>query len=408
MTGARANRDGGGVPATGGAFLDGLPIVACVAGLFLLNVAARSVFAPLLPTIEADLALSHAQAGSLFLLMTAGYGVGLLCSRPLCHRVSPRAAIAVSSAVIGASLLAIASSGTLVTLRAGMTVLGCAAGLYLPAGIGAITTAVSPPRWGRALALHELAPNLAFAATPLVAEALLTQLSWRGVLAAFGLAPLAAGLAAPLLPRMGGAAESTPDPLGSTGSPAIAFWSLAALFGLGIGLSIGVFTMLPLYLAAGLGYERDAANHLVALSRILPCLTVLAAGWVADRAGPRRALRLTLGISAASTAAIGLAPPAAVPAAVVLQPMVTAWIFPALFAALSALGPRSVALASPLAMLVGGGIVPAAIGAFGEHGHFREGFVLLGGLSLAGALAAPLLDTERVPIARGASTERRG
>jgi NNP family nitrate/nitrite transporter-like MFS transporter len=350
--------------------------------------------------------VGHAQAGSVFLFMTAGYGAGLLCSGPLCSRTSPRAAIALSSAVIGATLLALASFTTFATLRAAMAVLGFAAGLYLPAGIGAITAAVSPPRWGTALALHELAPNLAFAVTPLVAEALLAHLSWRGVIAVFGLAPLAVGLAGPLLPRMGGTVtprSATPAPLRA---PALAFWTLVGLAGLGTGLNIGVLTMLPLYLAAELGLERTAANHLVAVSRILPCLTLLAAGWFADRVGPRRALTVALCVSAATTTALGLVPRAAVPAAVLLQPMVTAWIFPALFALLSALGPRSVALASPLAMIVGGGLVPAAIGAFGERGLFREAFVLLGGISLAGALLAPLLEAAWAPAERAREAAR--
>lgn len=378
----------------------GWPVVLSVAAVFFLTIAARSVFGPLLPAIEVDLAVGHAQAGSLFLVMTVGYGAGLLCSGPLCRRLSPRAVIALSSAVIGATLLALAALGTFAVLGAGMAVLGFAAGLYLPAGIGAITAAVSPPRWGTALALHELAPNLAFAVTPLVAEALLAHLSWRGVIAVFGLAPLAAGLAGPLLPRMGG----TVAPLSTAPAPprarVLAFWTLVALAGLGTGLNIGVLTMLPLYLAAELGLERVAANHLVALSRVLPCLTLLGAGWFADRVGPRRALTVALCVSAATTAALGLVPRAAVPAAVLLQPMVTAWIFPALFALLSALGPRSVALASPLAMIVGGGLVPAAIGAFAERGHFRWAFVLLGGISLAGALAAPILEAAWAPGAR--------
>jgi hypothetical protein len=48
--------------------------------LFLINFFARIILSPLLPTIEEELKISHAQAGSLFFLISAGYVVGLLGS----------------------------------------------------------------------------------------------------------------------------------------------------------------------------------------------------------------------------------------------------------------------------------------------------------------------------------------
>jgi hypothetical protein len=107
--------------------------------------------------------------------------------------------------------------------------------------------------------------------------------------------------------------------------------------------------------------------------------------------------------SAFATAALGLLPERAVPVAVLLQPIVTVGIFPALFTALVALGPGAFAAASPVAMIVGGGVVPAALGALAERGLFRESFVILGVLSLLGALALPILEAAWAPAARNAS-----
>lgn len=37
--------------------------------------------------------------------------------------------------------------------------LGLAAGLYLPSGVAALTSFVRPRDWGKAVAMHEIAPN---------------------------------------------------------------------------------------------------------------------------------------------------------------------------------------------------------------------------------------------------------
>ena len=63
------------------------PIIFLTA-IFFLNFLARIVLAPLMPVIEADLGLDHAEAGSLFLLISAGYFVSLLGSGFLSSRVT--------------------------------------------------------------------------------------------------------------------------------------------------------------------------------------------------------------------------------------------------------------------------------------------------------------------------------
>jgi hypothetical protein len=46
------------------------------------------------------------------------------------------------------------------------------------------------------------------------------------------------------------------------------FWIMMVLFSLGICATLGIYTMLPLFLVAQHGLERNWANTLVALSRI--------------------------------------------------------------------------------------------------------------------------------------------
>ena len=48
--------------------------------IFFLNFISRIILAPLMPAIEKDLGISHGEAGSLFLLISAGYFTALLGS----------------------------------------------------------------------------------------------------------------------------------------------------------------------------------------------------------------------------------------------------------------------------------------------------------------------------------------
>ena len=47
-----------------------------------------------------------------------------------------------------------------------------------------------------------------------------------------------------------------------------AFWIMTFFFSVGIATSLGVFSMLPLYLVAERGFERSTANTILGLSRI--------------------------------------------------------------------------------------------------------------------------------------------
>ncbi|MGD8447732.1 MAG: MFS transporter, partial [Desulfobacterales bacterium] len=153
-----------------------------IASIFLLNFTARIIAAPLLPTIEKDLGFSHGDAGSLFLFLSIGYFISLLGSGHISSRITHRKTIAVSAIAVGAALSLISFSKTLFTMRCCVFLLGISAGIYLPSGITTVTSLVKPRHWGKAVAIHELAPNLSFILTPLLAEILLHWFIWRNIL----------------------------------------------------------------------------------------------------------------------------------------------------------------------------------------------------------------------------------
>lgn len=363
-----------------------------LAGIFFLNFLGRIILAPLLPTIEKDLGLDHAGAGSLFLLISSGYFVSLLGSGFVASRLMHKRTIIVSATAIGLALLVISSSNSLLGISMGLVLLGLAAGLYLPSGISTLTSLISPSQWGKALAIHELAPNLAFVAAPLLSEVLLRWFSWRGILAVMGIASMVAGMT---FGRFGTGGKFPGDAPSVTSVRTIlakpAFWIMTILFSLAITGSLGVYAMLPLYLVTERSMDQYWANTLVAVSRVSGLGMAFLAGWATDRFGARKIMATVFLLTGTMTFLLGVTKGYWMVLIVFAQPMLAVCFFPAGFAALSCIGPSSsrnvaVSLTIPLAFLIGAGAIPAGLGIMADTVSFAFGFALVGVFILMGFL----------------------
>ncbi|HXV84503.1 MAG TPA: MFS transporter [Candidatus Binatia bacterium] len=377
-----------------GPFWPQLGPVVFLAVIFLLNFVSRIILAPLLPAIEKELGISHGQAGSFFFLISAGYVIGLIGSGFLASRSSHGITIVVSMAGVGLALLGISVVGSLWAMRAGLFVLGFASGLYIASAIATITSLIERAHWGKAIAVHELAPNLAFFAGPFVAELFLRWSTWRFALGSLAVLSLIASFAYCRFGRGGDFAGESPT---SNAFGALvrstALWIMAGLFGLGVSATIGIYAMLPLYLVSERQMDLRWANTLVALSRSYgPILGVLG-GWVSDRLGPKETMVMSLTFTGIATLLLGLASSAWIDIVVLLQPLLAVWFFPAGFAALAAATPPgarnlAVAFTIPCGYLIGGGMVPTFIGVMGDAESFTLGFVVTGILILLGGTLA--------------------
>lgn len=362
--------------------------------IFLLNFVSRIILSPLLPTIETDLSISHSQAGFFFFLTSAGYLVGLLSSGLIASRATHRVSIMLSSFGIGVAMLAIALAPNLWLVRGGLFAVGLAAGWYMPSAIATITALVEKPHWGKAISVHELAPNIAFFISPFIAELFLKWASWRWALAALGTLSIVASVGFGRFGRGGG--FSGESPLSSAfGALARrpAFWMMAALFGLGVSATVGVYAMLPLYLVAERHFESTWANTIVAFSRSYGPLLGLLGGWASDKLGARQTIVISLAFTGTMTLLLGLLSDPWLSAAVLLQPLLAVWFFPAAFAAVAMITPPNarnlaVAFSVPFGFVIGGGAIPTFIGATGDAGSFAAGFTVTGILIGAGALLA--------------------
>ena len=368
--------------------------------IFFLNFISRIIFAPLMPSIEKDLGISHGEAGSLFLLISFGYFITLLGSGFISSRLKHRRTIIHSATLVGVALLIVSQINNLWGIRLGLLLLGMAAGIYMPSGIATLTSLINFRHWGKAIAIHELAPNMSFVAAPLLTEALLLWFSWRGVLVFLGVASILAGLAFARFGKGGEFPGKTPTFRSSKmlfSEPA--FWIMIILFSLGITGSLGIFAMLPLYLVTEYGMDRSWANTLIGLSRIPAVGMAFLAGWASDLLGPRRTLMAIFLLSGLTTVLLGVTSGYWTIIMIFLQPMIAVCFFPPGLAALSSIGPPStrnvtVSLTIPVAFTLGSGVIPTGIGIMADADSFSLAIALTGGLILMGAVLSFYLRSE--------------
>lgn len=365
--------------------------------IFLLNFISRVIFSPLLPTIEKELAISHGQAGFFFFLISAGYLSGLLGSGFLSSRTTHRQTILVSGTGVGLTLFVLAAANHLWLMRVGLYALGLTAGLYMPSAISTITALVDQRHWGKAIAIHELAPNLAFFTGPFVAELFLARASWRAALVALGLVSIVTTCAYFRFGQGGRFAGVSPASSAFGSLLCIpAFWTMLILFGMGVSSTVGIYAMLPLYLVSERGFETRLANTVTAFSRSYGPILGMLGGWVSDRLGPKRTMVVSLIVTGSLTLLLGFFSELGLSVAVILQPALAVWFFPAGFAALALLAPPqarhlAVGFTIPFGYLIGGGAVPTFIGVMGDAGLFSWGFVITGMfITGAGLLALSL------------------
>lgn len=361
--------------------------------LFFLNIVSRLSVGPLLPVVEGEFGIRHGTAGSLYFFITLGYCAGLLLSGHVASWLSHRVAIALSGITLGTALVAVPYAPSLPWVRADLWLLGLGSGLYLPSGVAVLTENTPEPSWGRALAIHELGPNLGYVCAPLLAELLLGFFDWRGVLRAMGVPTILVSVLF-LLSGLGGSARAQ-VPRGALFARIVrdrTFWGVGCLFAVSIGVGLGLYTMMPLFLVNEAEMARSSANLATGLSRLSALGSVFLAGILADRIGRVRTVRLSL--AAAGTCAILLGVlrgPWITPPLLFLQAGCAAAFYPAAFSLISSAFPLpvrhvAVSMILVLASLFGAGAVPPLIGVLADHVSFAFAFAAAGAATLASVL----------------------
>ncbi len=380
------------------------PHVGFVAVIVFLSMYSRLLLSPLLVFLQEDLGIGPARATRLFLTLAFSYSPVMLLSGFFTARQVHRRTIALSSATLGLGLIILSLAPNLVTVHIGVATIGAGAGLYPPAGVASVTALVRDEIRGKALAIHELGPNLAFVVAPLVVSAGILVANWRWIPGLSGVAALAIAV---LFDRFALAGQFNGEPPHLSNVRMILrqpeFWALTVYFSFAAASTLGVFSILPTYLVTTKGYPAPMVNTIISLSRVSGIVMIFLAGVIVDRIGVRRLVVIVISITATLTIGIGALPGTAMLVAVFLQPVVIVAFFPAAVSAIADLGPptvRNVAVSImiPSVNVLAGGVFPALMGHLTEAGYVEAGFMGLGVLMLASLSMARMLKGIQKPV----------
>jgi len=366
--------------------------------IFFLSFVSRVIFSPLMPTIENEMGINHVQAGSLFLMLSIGFFASMAGSGLVSSRLTHRDTIVLSSGLLGVALILFSVEESLAALRLNMFLLGAATGFYTPSGIAILSALVSGRDIGKAMGIHNTAPNLSYILAPLLCHSFLGWISWRTLLVFLGILALSASAFFAMFQKEGRFRGEPPRPaaLAKLGSSPL-FWVMILLFCLALSGGVGIYTVLPLYLVKERGLDLNLANTLLGLSRISGLFMVFFAGWLTDRVGEKMTIHVSLLLAGATTILLGLSTERPLVVVVFLQPAIVSCFFPAGFKALAQIVPpgmRSLATGwvIPSGFLFGGGLIPAFIGQMAAYRSFSTGIWITGVLIACGSFIALLIN----------------
>jgi len=365
--------------------------------LFFLSFVSRFIFSPLFPTIGEDIPLKPGQAGTLFLLGAVGTLTGSFVAGLISSRLNHRGSILIAIFGAAAALVAAHFASSLWMIGACLVALGFFAGIHVPSSVATITAIVRPSEWGKALSIQQLGPPLSLVVGPLLAVGLLKWFSWQTTL--LWVAGLCALLGLIFLAFRGLGSFPGDAPKPAMLGPVLrirSFWVMIFLFALGMGAQVGVYTMLPLYLTTQRGMSAGSANTILGLANISPLLMAFVSGWVTDRIGEKRTMTLFLFLAGVSTALAGSLSGVGMKVSIFLMAAFAVGFFPPAFKAISRIVQptfRSLAAgyAPPVAFMLGGGLLPAALGYVGQAYTFGLGITIIGVVIAVGSFATVLL-----------------
>lgn len=351
--------------------------------LWFLNFSFRTIFSPLLPLIEDDFQISHAAAAALFGLTSLGYGVSVFFAGIGTGLVGCKRVITVSLLLSSCVCLLIPAVQDFHGFMICAFVIGLSTGMYLPAAIPIIAQRFRPDIWGRSLAIHDSAASLSIFAVPFLALFLLDFLSWKHVFALLGAIGLAATAAHCLVNKEAVITRRKDDRVleGLLRDPAI--WIMGAMWVFACGASMGLYSIIPLYLTKELGFDVSDANWMFGWSRIGGVIVSIGTGFIVDRFSLKKTMGFLLLSTGVLTAVLAVKDVALIRAALFLQASVAPGFFPAGLVAISRLfsdKQRSMATGFilTLGVIFGLGGVPYLLGLAGDLVSFRVGIAVLG------------------------------
>ncbi len=352
--------------------------------LWFLNFSTRTIFSPILPLIEDSLSLSHGAAGGLFTSLSIGYSLTLLAAGRFASFWGYKRTFFFGHMGVALVLLGFQWAGSYKTFQVLFFLLGVCSGTYLPCILQIITQTYEHRHWAKAIGLHETAPSLSIFFIPILVPVVLHYFHWKSLLLILGIAPLLF-----LIPFWKLSVEPKHERVYQRNLYLDLFrnrtvWIMGLLWIFSAASSLGIYSILPLYLIKERGMDFGFANTLLGISRAAGMIVPVTIGFMTDRYGFQTILKWSIFATGLST--IGLALSSTLPSiliTLILQALLSLAFFPAAFIAISKLtsiSERSVTFGFIIAIgvIFGTGGSPLILGLVADHLSFQVGILSLG------------------------------
>jgi NNP family nitrate/nitrite transporter-like MFS transporter len=369
--------------------------------LWYLNFSTRTIFSPILPLIEDSLLLSHGKAGGLFISLSVGYSLALLATGRLIPVWGYKRTVVIGFWGVSLVFFGFQFAESYVSFHLLFFLLGMATGTYIPGILPIITNTYEFRNWGKAIGFHDSAASFSIFSIPILMAFGLQFFSYKTPLLLLGIASLIFPL---FFWKVSVEPEKEPLQKGEGylslfGKRTI--WIMILFWILSSGSSMGVYSILPLYLIKERGIDFNLANNLLGISRAGGMAVPILIGFLVDRYGYRTILFLSLLLTGLSTIGLSLSSHLSlIFISLILQSVFSLGFFPVALATISKLTPlssRSMVLGVIMSVGVGFGmgVTPFLLGLTADHFNFRVGMFWLGILTSLSSLSVHLLKEER-------------
>jgi len=350
--------------------------------LWFINFSIRIAFSPILPIVEDEFSVSHGKASSIFIFLSAGYGIGVLVSGLFSGRVGYKRSIIISLLLLSLVTFLIPFVYNFSLLYLSSFLLGFSVGIYLPAAIPLITEYYSEKQWGKAITIHDTGASVAIFATPLISTFLLNFFKWREAFIVYGVLFIFCAIIFYFVCKEV-KITNPPKALFREIIKKRALWLLALLWVFGAGANLGIYSIAPLYLTKELKMDIGFANTILAISRLGSIGIAVACGFVVDKFNLRYVIFMIIFITSIFTILLGTIGVKYIGYILFLQAIFVTGFFPLGLVAIARIFDREIrSLATgiilALSVIFGGGLIPYFLGVSGDLISFGLGIVVLG------------------------------
>jgi MFS family permease len=353
-----------------------------LAFLWLLNFTGRTMFSPVLPLIEDEFHISHAKASSIFIFQSVGYGFSLFFSGFFANIFGYKRSIMLSLAVSALIFFMIPFAKAFSLLYVCSLIIGLATGMYIPAVLPLITAYYDAKIWSKSIAIHDSAASLGVFGAPIIALFLLQFFKWRGIFSVLGAVFVILVVIFYFLfdevkvERVNRAAFGNFIRRKTV-------WILSFIWIFAASSSLGIYSVIPLYLTKELHLDIGYANTIFGISRLGGFVVAIGSGFLVSRFNIQKIMASLLVVSGVCTIFVALAGVELIGIALFLQASFIYGFFPAGLIAISRIfeiNIRGIATGFVFGFgVIGGwGITPYLLGLSGDLLSFKFGIFMLG------------------------------